>query len=145
VVRNRVRNDRTGRILLTIPVPRAADPDRVAEILRTCALAHREVMSEPAPKVFFKRMTDAVMEFDLVCFVDDIEVSGRVSSDLLFAIHRALREIGIGQPAPDATAQMLQGLGRVETSIEHIARAIEAREALKAPAEPIPLPAKKKG
>ncbi len=145
VVRNRVRNDRTGRILLTIPVPRAADPDRVAEILRTCALAHREVMSEPAPKVFFKKMTDAVIEFDLVCFVDDIEVSGRVSSDLLFAIHRALREIGIGQPAPDATAQMLQGLGRVETSIEHIARAIEAREALKAPAEPIPLPAKKKG
>jgi potassium-dependent mechanosensitive channel len=145
VVRNRVRNDRTGRILLTIPVPRAADPDRVAETLRTCALAHREVMSEPAPKVFFKKMTDAVIEFDLVCFVDDIEVSGRVSSDLLFAIHRALREIGIGQPAPDATAQMLQGLGRVETSIEHIARAIEAREALKAPAEPIPLAAKKKG
>ena len=63
----------------------------------------------------------------------------------LFAIHRALREIGIGQPAPDVTAQMLQGLGRVETSIEHIAHAIEAREALKAPPEPIPLPAKKKG
>ena len=47
VVRNRVRNDRIGRVLVSIPVPRASDPDKVAEIMRTSALAHREVMSEP--------------------------------------------------------------------------------------------------
>ena len=30
IVRNRVRNDRIGRVLVTIPVPRASDPDQVA-------------------------------------------------------------------------------------------------------------------
>ena len=34
IVRNRVRNDRIGRVLVSIPVPRASDPDQVAEIMR---------------------------------------------------------------------------------------------------------------
>ena len=54
VVRNRVRNDRIGRVLVSVPVPRASDPDQVAEIMRTAALAHREVMSEPAPRVLLQ-------------------------------------------------------------------------------------------
>ena len=30
-------------------------------------------------------MSETIIEFDLVCFVDEIEVAGRVSSDLYFA------------------------------------------------------------
>jgi potassium efflux system protein len=106
VVRNRVRSDRIGRVIVSIPVPRQSDPDRVAPILRDCALAHREVMSEPSARVLFKRITDTALEFDLVCFVDDIEVAARVSSDLMFACHRALREAGImpSLPAPSGGA-----------------------------------------
>lgn len=100
VVRNRVRNDRVGRVLVTIPVPRASDPDQVADIMKTAALAHREVMSEPNPRVLFKKATENTIEFDLVCFVDDIDAAGRVSSDLYFEVFRGLRKAGIGVPAP---------------------------------------------
>ncbi|MBB4040593.1 small-conductance mechanosensitive channel [Microvirga flocculans] len=99
VVRNRVRNDRIGRVLVSIPVPRATDPDLVAEIMRKAALAHREIMSEPAPRVLFKKVTENTIDFDLVCFVDDIDSAGRVSSDLYFEIFRGLRKAGVGAPA----------------------------------------------
>jgi small-conductance mechanosensitive channel len=136
VVRNRVRTDRTGRVIVSVPVPRASDPDRVAEIMRQCALAHREVMSEPSPRVFFKKMGEAMLDFDLVCFVDEIEVSGRVSSDLMFAIFRALREAGIGQPAPAANPTVnVQGLDRVEERLEDIVEAIEHEHEIAAEAQ----------
>ncbi|HEX2137181.1 MAG TPA: DUF3772 domain-containing protein [Microvirga sp.] len=135
VVRNRVRSDRTGRVIVSVPVPRSSDPDRVSEIMRTCALAHREVMSEPAPRVLFKKIAEGMLEFDLVCFVDEIEVAARVSSDLTFAIFRALRDAGIGQPAPDPK-EIMAGLSRVEESIGHIAQAVGKAP----PAAPPPLP-----
>jgi small-conductance mechanosensitive channel len=100
IVRNRVRNDRVGRVLVSIPVPRASDPDQVAEIMRKAALAHREVMSEPAPRVLFKKVTENTIDFDLISFVDDIDAAGRVSSDIYFEIFRGLRKAGIGVPAP---------------------------------------------
>jgi small-conductance mechanosensitive channel len=104
IVRNRVRNDRVGRVLVSVPVPRTIDPDLVAEIMRRAALAHREVMSEPNPRVLFKKVTENTIDFDLVCFVDDIDAAGRVSSDLYFEIFRGLRKAGIGVPAPSAPA-----------------------------------------
>jgi len=100
IVRNRVRNDRVGRVLVSVPVPRASDPDVVADIMRKAALAHREVMSEPSPRVLFKKVTENTIDFDLICFVDDIDAAGRVSSDLYFEIFRGLRKAGVGVPAP---------------------------------------------
>jgi small-conductance mechanosensitive channel len=102
IVRNRVRNDRVGRVLVSIPVPRASDPDQVAEVMRRAALAHREVMSEPNPRVLFKKVTENTIDFDLVCFVDDIDAAGRVSSDLYFEVFRGLRKAGIGVPGAPA-------------------------------------------
>jgi len=124
VVRNRVRKDRTGRVIVTVPAPRFADPDQVAEIMRRAALAHREVMSEPAARVFFKKVTDASLEFELVCFVDEVEAAPRVSSDLYFAVYRELRQQGIIQPPPPASITV-NGLDGVGDSLKGIAQAIE--------------------
>jgi small-conductance mechanosensitive channel len=124
VVRNRVRTDRIGRVLVTVPVPRASDPDQVADIMRTNALAHREVMSEPAPRVLFKKMSETTIEFDLVCFVDEIDTAGRIQSDLYFGISRGLRQAGIGVPGP--ASMKVEGLEEIEEQLEHIAEAIES-------------------
>ncbi|MDQ4135024.1 MAG: mechanosensitive ion channel, partial [Pseudomonadota bacterium] len=124
VVRNRVRKDRTGRVIVAVPAPRFSDPDQVAGILRTAALAHREVMSEPAPRVFFKKVTDSALEFELVCFVDDVEAAARVSSDLYFAVYRELRQAGVIQPGPPASITV-HGLDGVGDSLLGIAQAIE--------------------
>lgn len=108
IVRNRVRNDRVGRVLVSVPVPRATDPDLMADIMRNAALAHREVMSEPNPRVIFKKVTENTIDFDLVCFVDDIDAAGRVSSDLYFEVFRALRKAGVGAPLPADDASELE-------------------------------------
>jgi small-conductance mechanosensitive channel len=114
--------------------------------MRNAALAHREVMSEPAPRVLFKKIADATIEFDLICFVDEIETAGRVQSDLYFAVYRALRQAGIGVPPATPAPITVQGLGKVEEQLEHIADAIEeghpddgARKAQN-PVVPVPLP-----
>jgi potassium-dependent mechanosensitive channel len=104
IVRNRVRNDRVGRVIVSIPVPRATDPDVMAELMKRSALAHREIMSEPNPRVVFKKVTENTIDFDLVCFVDDIDAAGRVSSDLYFEIFREMRKAGIGVPPGTAPA-----------------------------------------
>jgi small-conductance mechanosensitive channel len=124
VVRNRVRSDRTGRVIVTLPAPRFSDPDQVAAILRNAALAHREVMSEPAPRVLFKKVTEQSLEFDLVCFVDEVDAAARVSSDLYFAAYRGLRDQGIIQPPPQSSIAVA-GLEEVSGSLKGIASAIE--------------------
>lgn len=101
VVRNRMRNDRIGRVLVSILVPRTANPDYIAQMMRQAALAHREVMSEPNPSVLFKKVTENTLDFDLICFVDNIDSASRVASDLYFSIFRSFRETGIGElPVP---------------------------------------------
>ena len=70
--------------------------------MRLSALAHREIMSEPAPRVIFKKVTENTIDFDLVCFVDDIDSAGRVASDLYFDIFRKLRQDGMRNSRPPA-------------------------------------------
>lgn len=116
VVRNRVRADRMGRVVISIPVTRGTDPDKVAELVKACALNHREVASSPAPNVLFKRIGESTLDFDLVCFVEEIEVASRISSELHFAIFRTLREADI-IPMPTPTTIQLKGLEQIEQSI----------------------------
>ena len=145
VVRNRVRTNRTGRVVVTVPVPRASDPDQVADIMRQAALAHREVMSEPTPRVLFKRIAETLIEFDLVCFVDEIETAGRIQSDLYFAIYRALRQAGIGSPPPVPPPDAAKGADVAEGPSDERSEADgngEAEERLRTHPRPaVPLPA----
>ncbi|MGO4707017.1 DUF3772 domain-containing protein [Microvirga sp. 2MCAF38] len=125
IVRNRVRNDRTGRVLVSVPVPRASDPDLVADIMRKAALAHREVLSEPTPRVLFKKVTENTIDFDLICFVDEIDTAGRVASDLYFEIFRDLRKAGTGVPEPAQPSLALKGPDELEEAVDNVAHAIQ--------------------
>ena len=129
---------------VSIPVPRQSDPDQVAPIMRDCALAHREVMSEPSARVLFKRITDTALEFDLVCFVDDVEVGARVSSDLMFACHRALRAAGI-MPSPPAPSDEAAGEEpKSENSIEKPGQPPATASPSDADFDPKPIPSPEK-
>ena len=73
--------------------------------MRQATHAHREWMSEPSPRVLFKKVTENPIDFGRVCFVSDIDAAGRVSSDLYFDIFRNLRRAGVGVPAPAPAAE----------------------------------------
>lgn len=96
VVKNRVRSDRVGRVLIAVPVSYDSDPDKVRDILIGLAKANEFVLKIPAPSVGFASFGANALQFELVCFVDDVEAGARVKSDLHFEIFRAFREAGIG-------------------------------------------------
>jgi len=121
VVRNRVRNDRTGRILIALSVPRSLDASEVRSMLSEVAGAHGDVMNKPPPAVSFKKIGTTTMDFELVCVVPDVDIVGRVTSDLNFAIHKRLTEM---EPEAGTPELLVKGLEGVEQSLGNIAAAV---------------------
>ncbi|MGO4673388.1 DUF3772 domain-containing protein [Bosea sp. 2YAB26] len=121
VVRNRVRADRTGRSLISITVPRSLDASDVRTMLAEAAHSHGDVLQKPPPTVQFKKIGTSTMDFDLICVVADVDIVGRVTSDLNFAIHKRLTEM----EGPAAGAELLvKGLDGIEQSLGDIAAAV---------------------
>lgn len=133
VVRNRVRNDRTGRILISLSVPRTLDAGAVRSMLGEAASAHGDVMQKPPPVILFKKIGTATMDFDLVCIVADVDIVGRVTSDLNFSIHKRLTEM---EPAAGTPELLVKGLEGVEQSLGDIAAAVVRESRAAKPAKP---------
>ena len=125
VVKNRVRGDRTGRVAIQVGVPRNQDPHRAAEIIADCARAHADVMREPAPRVLFRKIGDASLDFELFAYVTDVNLQGSVQSDLNFAVFRALSEAGLfNGPAAGTSNVAIHGLEPVQSALGQIAGAL---------------------
>ena len=125
-VKNWVHSDRVGRIIVTIPVPRDADSDMVATILRAAAQEHPDVLDDPPPRVLFKRITETALTFDLICFVGEVDMGARVSSELTFAIVRRLRETGVIKPAGPAKLEV-DGIFNLQDEVARLRAAIDAQ------------------
>ena len=110
-VKNWMHNDRLGRVIIPVGVAYGADPEVVRKLLLDAALGHREVLSEPKPRVFFVRFGDSSIDFELRCYTDIDGMLG-VKSDLLFAIFKRLAEEKIDIPFPHRTLQ-IDGLDRL--------------------------------
>ncbi|WP_395666437.1 DUF3772 domain-containing protein [Methylocella sp.] len=91
VVKNMVRNDRTGRAVIAVAVNGSADPEAVRETLFSIARDDDRVLRIPAPQIFFTGMSGAALNFELAAFVADVETLARVRSDLHFAIFKEFK------------------------------------------------------
>jgi small-conductance mechanosensitive channel len=58
------------------------------------------VLKIPAPTVLFAEFADWALKFNLICFVDDIELGERTRSDINFDVLRRMREAGLRIPYP---------------------------------------------
>jgi potassium efflux system protein len=114
IVKNWVRTDRVGRVKIAVNVPFDADPERVRDALVGCAKGHDFVLSIPAPLVLFVGFGEFALQFELICFVDDVETATRIKSDLNFEILRKLKEAGIEVPYPHRDIRII-GLERLES------------------------------
>lgn len=129
VVRNRVRSDRTGRVLISIAVPRTLDPTAVRAMLLEAGEAHGDVLKKPPPNVLFRKIGTATMDFDLICVVGEVDIVGRVTSDLNYVIHKRLAEMEVPPPGAELT---VKGLDGIEHSLKDIASAV-AQEMKRSP------------
>ncbi len=116
VVKNFVRGDRIGRVRIPIQVLWGADPEKVRETLLDVAKSHDEVVGIPAATVLFSNMGPNSLDFELVCFVENVERAGRVRSDLMFAIVSRLPEAGIAITGGSSAVNV--SLPRIEPMLE---------------------------
>ncbi|MGL4241869.1 MAG: DUF3772 domain-containing protein [Beijerinckiaceae bacterium] len=106
-VKNWMHNDRTARVVIPVGVGYGSDPDRVRKILLDVMKDNKDVLREPFPRVYFMRLGDSSMEFELRCFADVDHVLP-VKSELLFQVHKALTKARIDIPMPRRPNEMLQ-------------------------------------
>jgi potassium-dependent mechanosensitive channel len=99
VVKNWLRGDRVGRIKVALSPHAGVDPEQMRDIMLAAARAQEGVLRIPAPQVMFLGMETAGFKFELWCYVEDVEKSARVRSDLHFDLHRRLADAGIKMAA----------------------------------------------
>ena len=129
VVKNRVRGDRTGRVVISVSVLRNNDPVRAAELMVACASAHADVLKQPPPRVVFKKIGDPFLEFDLIAMISDVNHSLKVQSDLNFSVFRTLSEANfIPAMGPASSFITVQGLEPVSDALGKIAGAVSTRD-----------------
>ena len=102
--------DPYGRVTLPVGVSYDSDVEKVKQILLDIADSHPLVMKEhpqlSAPKVLFRRFGDSSLDFELRCFISDIDQRLDVVSALNFAIIAAFRREGIEIPFPQRVVTM---------------------------------------
>jgi small-conductance mechanosensitive channel len=100
VVKNWLRGDKVGRVKILLSPHSGVDPEQIRDILLAAARAQDGVLRIPAPQVMFLGMEATQFRFELWCYLEDVEQSSRVRSDLHFDLHKRLAEAGIGIAAP---------------------------------------------
>jgi len=102
-VTNWMLHDSRGRARVPIGVAYGSDTQKVKAILEKVAEEHPRVVTDgstPKPKVLFRGFGESSLDFELRCFIQDIDERLQVISDLNFAIDAAFRENNIQIPFP---------------------------------------------
>jgi potassium efflux system protein len=103
-VTNWMLRDKSGRVTVAVGVAYGSDTKRVKEVLLEVARNHPQVVVDsgrlPQPTVLFRRFGDSSLDFELRCFIHNIDNRLTVISDLNFAIDQAFRDEGIEIPFP---------------------------------------------
>ena len=76
------------------------DVDRVEELLMAIAVSHPEIMQEPEPRVRFRAFGDSGLDFELLGWIQEPVLRGRLRHLLCKEIYKAFAEEGIEIPYP---------------------------------------------
>ena len=110
-------NNAFKRFEVEVGVAYGTDPEKVKELLTSCALQHPEVISEDEnlkPTVRITRFGDSAIEFELLFWSRNIFRIENTKSDLRFAIYRIFKENNISIPFPQRDIN-IKGKEREET------------------------------
>ena len=88
------------RLRVPVQVAYGSDVDRVRATLLAVAEGRAGVSAEPAPRVRFRAFGDSGLSFELLCWIDEPVLRGRVLDDLLTAVYKRFQAEGIEIPFP---------------------------------------------
>ncbi|MEL6318149.1 MAG: mechanosensitive ion channel domain-containing protein, partial [Pseudomonadota bacterium] len=110
-VTNWTHTSLSGRATVPVGVGYDSDVDEVARILREAAAAHPMVQRYPQPWANFASFGDSALEFELRCYVRDVNSRLSVESDLRGEILKRLRAAGVDIPFPQRVVTVAGGGG----------------------------------
>lgn len=88
------------RIRVSVGVAYGTDIDRLREILTDVACTNEMVCKEPAPRVRFREFGESSLNFQLLCWIEEPVMRGRVLDALNTAIYKRFAKEGIEIPYP---------------------------------------------
>jgi MscS family membrane protein len=77
-----------------------SDLDQVEELLIDIASVHPEIVEEPAPRVRVRALADSGIDFELLCWIQEPIVRGRLRHLLYKDIYKRFMDEGIEIPYP---------------------------------------------
>jgi len=100
-----IKNETGGRwsrmrVQVKVAVAYGSDVDRVEEILLGVAIDQEEVCSEPEPRVRFRSFGDSGLDFELLCWIEEPVLRGRVLHQLNRGVYKQLNANEIEIPYP---------------------------------------------
>ena len=106
-VLNRTHKGKSGRLQVPVGVTYDADPKKVEAILLSIAEENPLVLEDPAPRVLFLELGPDSMNFELRCWLRDVNFSLSVRSDMNYDIVSRFADEGIrahfyGRDLPEA-------------------------------------------
>lgn len=99
-VTNWTLSDTSTRVLIDVGVAYSTDPRLVEQVLRDAAGGVVGLVQDPPPGVWFMGFGDSALNFRLRAFVEDAENRLDITSELHYAIEKALRDNDISIPFP---------------------------------------------
>ncbi len=91
------------RLILEVGVDYGSDTQLVTKILLAVANEHKDIISDPCPKVRFSDFGDSSLNFQLLIWTNEIFRQEFVKSDLRYEIDKRFREANITIPFPQRT------------------------------------------
>jgi len=86
------------RIKVQVGVAYGSDIDQVRDILFTIAIDEQQVCNDPEPRVRFRTFGNSSLDFELLCWVDNPELRGRVLDTLNCTIYKCFKAEGVEIP-----------------------------------------------
>ncbi|MDH3402974.1 MAG: mechanosensitive ion channel family protein [Acidobacteriota bacterium] len=88
------------RFRLRVGVAYGSDLDQVRDVLMAVALEQPDVLDEPEPRVRIRAFGDSSIDHELLGWIEEPVLRGRVVDDLHRRVYRAFAEAGIVIPFP---------------------------------------------
>ncbi len=114
---------------LPVGIAYGTDPKLVKALLEQPAVQHPDVLTSPAPAVFFKGFGESSLNFELQFWVMQESNTVKVNSEVALEVMRLLSEAGIEIPFPQrdlhlrgvdpSTVGLLAGNGAQAVSLEN--------------------------
>ncbi len=90
------------RIRIKVGVAYGSDVDQVCQVLKQLASSHQHIYDEPAPRVRLRGFGASSLDFELLCWIDNPVLRGKLSHELYMEVYKTFGDLGIEIPFQQA-------------------------------------------